>query len=62
MSTETQDIIRNMLNNIASDEPARAQEDFEAAISIKLTDVLDQRKQELAHQLGARNAEVQADS
>lgn len=58
----TQEIISNMLDNIISDEQARAREDFDAAISIKLTDVLDQRKAELARQLGARDAEVQADS
>jgi hypothetical protein len=58
MSTE---LIRTMLDNIESDDHAAAQETFHDLIGIKLTDVLDQRKQDIARQLGAHNANVQAD-
>jgi len=51
-----------MLDNIQSDNHAEAQEDFNSIISVKLTDALDQRKQDIAKQLGARDANVQADS
>jgi hypothetical protein len=56
------ELIKQMLDNIESDNHASAQEDFNSIISVKLTDVLDQRKQEIAKQLGARDANVQADS
>ena len=58
----TQELIRQMLDNIHMDNQAQAQEDFESLVSIKLTDALDQRKQDLARQLGARDANVQTDS
>lgn len=56
------DLIRQMLDNIANDHQAEAQQDFNAIISAKLTDALDQRKQEVARELGAHHANVQADS
>ena len=56
------ELIKQMLDNIQSDNHAEAQEDFNSIISVKLTDALDQRKQEIAKQLGARDANVQADS
>jgi hypothetical protein len=56
------ELIHQMLDNIQADHQAEAQQDFNAIISAKLTDALDQRKQELARQLGAHNASVQADS
>jgi hypothetical protein len=58
----TQELIRQMLDNIVNDDQAAAQQDFESIISVKLTDVLDQRKQDIAHQLGARDANLQTDS
>ena len=58
----TQELIRQMLDNIHLDNQAQAQEDFESLISIKITDVLDTRKQDIAHRLGARDANVQTDS
>jgi hypothetical protein len=51
-----------MLDNIQTDNNAEAQQNFTDLISIKLTDALDQRKIEIAQQLGARDASVQADS
>jgi hypothetical protein len=56
------ELIKQMLDNIESDNHAAAQEDFNSIISVKLTDVLDQRKQDIARQLGARDADVQANS
>lgn len=56
------DLIKQMLDNIEADNHAEAQEDFNSLISAKLTDALDQRKQEIAQQLGARDADVQANS
>jgi hypothetical protein len=56
------ELIKQMLDNIEADNHAAAQEDFESLISVKLTDVLDQRKQDIAQQLGARDANVQATS
>lgn len=55
-------IIQQMVDNIINDNHAAAQEDFASAISVKLDDLLDQRKQEIARQLGAHNADVQAAS
>ena len=59
MSTE---LIHNLLDNIAADRAAEAQQNFSDIISMKLTDALDQRKQDIAKQLGAFNASVQTDS
>lgn len=55
-------LIRDMLDNIHTDNNVEAQQNFHDLISIKLTDALDQRKMDIAHQLGARDASVQADS
>jgi hypothetical protein len=55
-------LIRDMLDNIQTDNHVEAQQNFTDLISIKLTDALDQRKQEVARQLGAHDASVQADS
>jgi hypothetical protein len=57
------DVISQMIDNIESDKHAEAQEDFGSIISVKLTDALEQRKQEIAQQLGARDVEdIQANS
>ena len=55
------DLIRNMLDNIIDDKQGEAQTNFTDAVAVKITDALEQRKQELAQQLGADRAEVQAD-
>jgi len=55
-------VIQQMVNNIIDDNNAAAQEDFESVIAMKLNDRLEQRKQEIAQQLGAHNADVQAAS
>jgi hypothetical protein len=55
-------LIRDMLDNIQTDNHVEAQQNFTDLISIKLTDALDQRKQEVARHLGAHDASVQADS
>jgi len=44
--------IRNMVDNILNNKEADAMEDFNTAVAIKLTDALDNRKQELASALG----------
>jgi len=46
------ELIKQMLDNIESDNHAAAQEDFNSLISIKITDALDQRKQQIAKNLG----------
>jgi hypothetical protein len=56
------ELIKQMLDNIESDNHAAAQEDFNSLISVKITDALDQRKQDITKQLGARDADVQANS
>ena len=56
------ELIRDMLDNIHTDNNAEAQQNFTDLISMRLTDALDQRKMEIEQQLGARNASVQADS
>ena len=56
------ELIRDMLDNIYTDSNADAQQNFTDLISMKLTDALDQRKMEIAQQLGAFNVSVQADS
>jgi hypothetical protein len=55
------ELIRNMLDSIASDQGAEAQQTFNDIISVKLTDALDQRKLDLARKIGAHDA-IQADS
>ena len=59
MSTE---LINTLLDNIRDDHAAEAQQNFNDIISMKLTDALDQRKEQIAKQLGAFNASVQTDS
>jgi hypothetical protein len=59
MSTE---LINTMLDNIADDRAADAHQNFTDILSMKLTDALDQRKQDIAKQLGAFDASVQTDS
>jgi hypothetical protein len=56
------ELIRDMLDNIHTDSNAEAQQNFSDLISMKLTDALDQRKMEIAQQIGAHNVSVQADS
>ena len=56
------ELIRDMLDNIHTDNNAEAQQNFTDLISMRLTDALDQRKMDIAQQLGARNASVQANS
>ena len=58
----SKELIAQMLDNIQLDNAAEAQQNFEDIVGMKLTDVLDQRKEESAQQLGAFNASVQADS
>lgn len=59
MSTQ---LINDMLDNIMDDHAAEAQQNFIDIISMKVTDALDQRKQDIAKQLGAFDASVQTDS
>jgi hypothetical protein len=55
------EIIQNMLDNLINDNQAAAQEDFNNAMSIKISDALDARKVQVAQELGADHAEIQAD-
>lgn len=55
-------VIQQMVDNIVNDNHAAAQDDFVSAMSMRLNDHLEQRKQEIARQLGAHNADVQATS
>ncbi len=45
------ELIRQMLDNIAADNNAAAQEDFNNLIGAKVNDALDQRKIEVAQSL-----------
>jgi hypothetical protein len=56
------DQIKDMLDNIQMDNNAEALQTFQDIISVKLTDALDQRKQQVAKQLGAYNADIQTTS
>ena len=49
---DTNDSIRNMIDNILNNKEADALEDFNTAVAVKLTDALDTRKQEIASTLG----------
>ena len=55
------ELVKNMLDNIIDDKQGEAQQNFNDAMALKITDALDQHKQNLARQMGASNAEVQAD-
>ena len=54
METEA---IRNMIDNIFSNKEADALNDFNTAVAEKLTDSLENRKQEIAAGLGQANEE-----
>jgi hypothetical protein len=58
--TPTNELINQMIDNIAQGDSGQAQQDFSDIMSVKLTHVLDQRKQDIARQLGAHNVDVQA--
>ena len=47
------DLVRNMLDDIINDNQAAAQEKFNDALAMKITDALDQRKIEIAQSMGA---------
>jgi hypothetical protein len=55
------ELIKSMLDNIIDDKQAEAQENFNDAVALKITDALDARKVDLAQQMGANHGEVQAD-
>lgn len=52
-----QQLIRQMLDNIESDNAAAAQENFDTAMSARINDLLDQRKQVIAQNFGAQESE-----
>lgn len=54
---EYQQLIRQMLDNIESDNAAAAQENFDTVMSARINDLLDQRKQALAQNFGATSTE-----
>ena len=55
------ELINQMLDSIIADHGSDAQQTFNDIISVKLTDALDQRKTDIARQIGAHDA-IQADS
>ena len=55
------ELIKTMLDNIINDNQAEAQENFNDAVALKVTDALDARKVEVAQNMGADNGEVQTD-
>ena len=55
------ELIKSMLDNLIDGNQAEAQENFNDLMSTKVTDALDARKLEVAQNMGADNAEVQAD-
>lgn len=56
------ELIKSMLDDIQADNHADAQQTFLDLIGSKMTDALDQRKEEIAQQLGAFNGDVQTNS
>lgn len=55
------ELAQALVDNILSDKNTEAQQNFSDLMAAKITDVLDARKIEIAQQMGANNAEVQAD-
>ena len=55
------ELIKQMLDNLVDGNQAEAQENFNDAISVKISDVLDARKLQVAQQLGADDGNIQAD-
>lgn len=53
------ELVKAMLDNIIDDNHAEAQDNFNAALSLKVNDALDQRKIDIAQALGANDGEVQ---
>lgn len=58
----SKELIAQMLDNIQADNTAEAQENFVDLLSARLSDALDQRKEDIAKQLGAFNGGVQTNS
>jgi hypothetical protein len=52
-----QQLIRQMLDNIESDNAAAAKENFDTAMSARINDLLNQRKQVIAQNFGAQESE-----
>jgi hypothetical protein len=52
------ELVRNMLDNLLDGNQAAAQENFNDAIALKVTDALDQKKIDIAQSMGANNVEV----
>lgn len=55
------ELAQELVDNILMDKNSDAQQNFQDLMAAKVTDVLDARKLEVAQQMGANNAEVQAD-
>jgi hypothetical protein len=55
------ELIKTMLDNLIDGNQAEAQENFNDALSVKISDVLDARKVQVAQQLGADHGDIQAD-
>lgn len=55
------DLVKDLLDNVIMDNNGDAEENFRDVMAAKMTDALDQRKIEIAQNMGANNAEVQSD-
>ena len=51
----SEQLIRNMIDNIIDDNQAEAQQNFNDILSMKVTAALDQQKEIVAKQLGSNN-------
>ena len=49
------ELVRSMLDNIIDDNHTAAQDNFNAALAVKVDELLDARKVEIAQQLGQSN-------
>ena len=55
------ELAQELVDNILLDKNSDAQQNFQDLMATKVTDALDARKLEVAQQMGANDAEVQAD-
>ena len=51
------DLVRNLVDNLLANREADAMQDFNAAMAAKLTDAFDTRRQEIASTLGQSTEE-----
>lgn len=54
---ETQDLIKNIIDNIVSDDNVKAKSDFETIMTQKMADALDAKKVEIAQSIYSQEEE-----